>query len=772
MNFKNILFSIFLVAISTAFASGLHAQENGSISGTVTDQKTGETLPGVNVWLENTNRGTSTDSDGQFKLDELSAGFHELVFSFVGYKKQTKTVSVSEGDETEISIALVPNPVMLEGIRVTALRPDQIANEQLESTDVREANPRDSGELMRNIAGVDAVRRGPVGLDPVVRGLRESEVGTYLDGTRIFPGGPARMDSPLSHLDPSAIETIEVVKGPYALNWGAGNMSAVRVETKPLSSIRKPFEVVLNSGYDSNLNAIEQAVSFQGSQGKFGYWLHGAWREGNDYESGNGSDIPADFLSRELRGKLGYDISNNSQVNFSMGYQNQKNIDYPGRLLNADFFNTYNYSLNWSWNPGNGPLTALKANAYINNVDHGMDNDEKPTAQPNPNRTPPFALDIGVDSKTDVRGGKLSAELDISESWDLETGFDIYSANREATRTIDRRDEGMKPPAFPLTDLMWPDATITDAGFYTKANHRLSDKLSASGTVRIDFVSADANTISQFFAENVSTDLDATETNLNGSLTLSYLPIDNWTIGVGLGSVVRTADATERYSDRIPASKAQTSAEFVGNPSLDPERSTQGDLWIDASYPRWSLSVNAFGRHMDNYITLTPTDLPKRLPLSPETVFQYINGEAVFWGFDISTSYRLLNPLRFKTTISYLWGEDTSLDEPALGVAPFSLDAALRYEAEDRPLYIEGGILWVSKQDRVAVSRGETPTDRYVTSNLQAGMTFWQMVSLQAGVKNITDNNYVNHLNAKNPFTGMQLPEPGRLFFADITVRF
>ena len=40
------------------------------------------------------------------------------------------------------------------------------------------------------------------------------------------------------------------------------------------------------------------------------------------------------------------------------------------------------------------------------------------------------------------------------------------------------------------------------------------------------------------------------------------------------------------------------------------------------------------------------------------------------------------------------------------------------------------------------------------------------------GVKNITDEQYVNHLNAKNPFTGMAIPEPGRIFFGDITIRF
>ena len=75
--------------------------------------------------------------------------------------------------------------------------------------------------------------------------------------------------------------------------------------------------------------------------------------------------------------------------------------------------------------------------------------------------------------------------------------------------------------------------------------------------------------------------------------------------------------ALERYADRFPASKAQTSAEFQGNPLLSPERSTQGDLWLEGSYPRVNVSLNAFARRMDDYITLTTTDLTPLLPLSP-----------------------------------------------------------------------------------------------------------------------------------------------------------
>lgn len=323
-----------------------------------------------------------------------------------------------------------------------------------------------------------------------------------------------------------------------------------------------------------------------------------------------------------------------------------------------------------------------------------------------------------------------------------------------------------------FTDLMWPDATIMDAGLFAKASHSISERLSTSGTLRFDLVNADADTVSQFFADNVSTDLDASEFNVSGSFTMSYFFRKNWSLGFGIGSVVRTADATERYSDRIPASKAQTSAEFVGNPDLDPERSSQVDLWIDASYPQWSVSLNMFARHMDDYITLSPTNLPKRLPLSPETVYRYVNGEANFWGFDVSTSYRIIEPLTVHAGMEYLWGKDLRVDEPALGVSPLSLDTGLRYDFTSLPLYTEANLQWVGEQDRVAATRGENSTDGYVTADFKTGLTLWQNVSIQAGVKNITDKNYVNHLNAKNPFTGQPLPEPGRIFYGDISFRF
>ena len=74
------------------------------------------------------------------------------------------------------------------------------------------------------------------------------------------------MDSPLTHLDPSAVRSMEVVKGPYALTWGAGNLSAIRIETQPLPEVETSPRGSLAAGYDSNLQASETTGKvFRGS---------------------------------------------------------------------------------------------------------------------------------------------------------------------------------------------------------------------------------------------------------------------------------------------------------------------------------------------------------------------------------------------------------------------------------------------------------------------------------------------------------------------------
>jgi len=737
------------------------AGQQGRLTGRVVSAESGQPISGAVVRVADETRWTATANDGSYRL-VVSAGQHVVSLEALGYRATTLEADVPAGGSTTLDVRLETRPLALEGIQVSTLRPDLSPTAKLEGRAVEEANPKDSGELLRAMDGVDAVRRGPLGLDPVVRGLRETEVGTYLDGTRLFPAGPARMDSPLTHLDPSAVRSIEVVKGPYALTWGAGNLSAIRVETQPLPDAESTPHGSVSAGYDTNLQASETSGKAYGREGPVGYFLHGAWREGGDYESGGGESIPGDFESWDVRGKLSVELDESSDLGLSIGYQEQGPIDYPGRLLTADFFQSLNLSARYDFRPAEGALRDLSIQLYRNDVEHGMDNTGKPTRMSMPGRMPPFALDVQVESGIEVTGYRAAAELAVGEATTLEVGSDLVRTNRDATRFIRRLDNGM----LMFEDMMWPDATISDLGGFGRLAWS-NDVVRLSGTTRVDFVSAEAPTASDFFLDNVGRDLTSYETNVSAAATASFDVDEAWTLALGLGSAVRTADASERYSDRIPASKAQTPAEFMGNPDLDPERSTQGDVWIDGSFTDFAVHVGAFARRIDDYITIAPTSLPKRLPLSPDIVFQYVNGEATFYGLDASATIGLGPVFTLDARASYLWGRDDALDEPAIGVAPMSGSLGLRYEEEAGRLYLEAILNATAEQTRVSTSRNEGPTDGYATGDVKAGFGLGNGVTLRTGILNVWDEAYHNHLNARNPFTGQPVPEPGRIFFLD-----
>jgi iron complex outermembrane recepter protein len=759
--------AILTTALLAAHAPAAHAQQqHGWIRAEVTDAD-GAALRGATVQIPASPVGALTDAAGRAVLGPVPVGAREVRASSLGFRGATMTVQVPAGDTVTVRFRIDQAPVEIGGISVSVLRPDLRSELELPEQQVREANPHDIGAVLRTLPGLDAVRRGALGLDPVVRGLRDTQVGAYVDGMRTLPGGPGGMDSPLSHVDPSAVRSIQVVKGPYALAWGAGNLSAIRVETAPLPGPdARPVAAGFFLGHDTNLGAREGGLELFGSQGRLAYTASGAWREGSDYTSGAGVEIPSGFLSRELRGRVGYRPTPSSSLTLSGWYQDQADIDYPGRPLDAEWFHTTSGSLRWQHAPAAGRLRALDVTAYVYRVDHGMNNDGKPTALPNPDRMPAFPLDIRTVSGVDMVGGRVTADVLPGGGIALEVGVDGYRADHVAEREIHRRDTGARTAHH----LIWGGARIATAGAFVRADRALGP-VTASGTVRLDRVEAAADTASEFFLQRVSSDLESSETNLSGSLTLTLPLSRSWSVSAGAGSVLRTAEANERFSDRNPARKSQIGAEFVGDPQLRPERCTQADLWLEAAYPRFVASLNLFARRLDDHITVQSTELPRQSMMSAPTVFRYVNGTARYHGAEASVAVALPHALTLSSAAAYLHGHDLTLDEPMIGVPPLRGDIGLRWQPHAGGGFVEGSLRAVARQDRVSPTRGEQTTPGYTTADLQAGFSLPGGIFLRTGVNNLFDREYVNHLNARNPFTGIALPEPGRVLFIRLSYR-
>lgn len=106
---------------SKASSKAQYFFETVNVRGNVRDVETNEPIPGINVYVAGTLKGSSTDINGNFELKGLSPGKYEIVFSHIVYNLAHTLVTV-EGDQqfVHIPIKLEPKITQLQDVEVVA----------------------------------------------------------------------------------------------------------------------------------------------------------------------------------------------------------------------------------------------------------------------------------------------------------------------------------------------------------------------------------------------------------------------------------------------------------------------------------------------------------------------------------------------------------------------------------------------------------------------------------------------------------------------------
>jgi iron complex outermembrane receptor protein len=247
--------SLTAVAFALSFlCAGLAFAQETTVSGTVTDAQSGETLPGVNVTIQGTQSGTVTDAQGQYELG-VPGPNATLVFSFVGYRSET----VQVGDRTVIDVSLQQDVGQLDQVVVTGYgsqRRQEITG-SVSSVDIDAANvgqttsPQDL--LRGRVSGVQVLdNSGEPGAGTSVRIRGTSSItagaeplyvidGVPINSTNVTPGGASSggvssssSSNPLALINPQDIESMQVLKdaAATAIYGSQGANGVVLIETK------------------------------------------------------------------------------------------------------------------------------------------------------------------------------------------------------------------------------------------------------------------------------------------------------------------------------------------------------------------------------------------------------------------------------------------------------------------------------------------------------------------------------------------------------------
>lgn len=236
------------------------------IEGKVTDEA-GQALPLANVFIKETNVGTTTDSRGFFRLI-TKPGKYTLEVSYVGYEKKRIEINLKPDQTLQLNIKLKSTTFEIAGIEVTAekefipLTPE--TKSVIKSGEIEHIQASSLGDVVKMIPGVDAtnpslnyvekasIRRGDaIGTQIIMNGVPISNNANLQIGIGY---STANSGVDLRSIPAENIEEVEVVRGIASAQYGdfTDGLVIVRTKVKP-EPIRAKFKYNPRL-YESNLS--------------------------------------------------------------------------------------------------------------------------------------------------------------------------------------------------------------------------------------------------------------------------------------------------------------------------------------------------------------------------------------------------------------------------------------------------------------------------------------------------------------------------------------
>ena len=245
------------------------------IRGSVFDQKTGETLPGVTVFLEGTTIGTLTDFDGNFSLS-VEGGTYELRLSYISYEtKRIQNLVVKPGATvvldnlmlSEAQVQLSEVVVTAEAVRntesalITLKQKSANLIDGISASGFRKMGDSDAASSLKRVTGI-SVEGGKY---VYVRGLGDRYTKTMLNGMDIPGLDPDRNTLQMDIFPTNVIDNIIVLKTftpelPADFTGGV-----IDIATKDFPEVKKAT-ITFSAGYNPDMHFNSKFLTYEGGK--------------------------------------------------------------------------------------------------------------------------------------------------------------------------------------------------------------------------------------------------------------------------------------------------------------------------------------------------------------------------------------------------------------------------------------------------------------------------------------------------------------------------
>jgi iron complex outermembrane receptor protein len=589
----------FFIALLLGFSVFASAQNR--ITGTI-KQVQNKPMAGVTIALPEIHKETISDEKGNYVISNLPSGNFKIVFSFIGYATQSKTIVVNQ-KTLQLDVVLEETLHQMDEVIIsTAFNKLQSQNVmKVEHQSIKTLQQRGAATLIEGLAtipGVSQVSTGTAIGKPVIRGMSGNRVLVYSQGVRL-----ENQQFGEEHglgLNDAGVESVEVIKGPASLLYGSDAIGGVLYFNPEKFGKSNTSELNFNQKYFSNTNGTNSSI---------GYKL-------------SGEDLK--FTTR---------ISNNKHADYKIAKGDRVTNT---RYNELDFKTALGYS--------NARFSSTLRYNY-NKLDLGIP--EAGIAEQTNSKTPDFPKQdvishiLSLNNSIFFYNSKLEADLgyinnDRSEFEDSEVAvlqMKLKTVNYNIKYYLPKLGkvesifgvQGMQQTNLnSAEEILIPDATTTDFGVFGTANYEWKKNVIQAG-LRWDNRNITTTEHGISGDEGYFAAIDRKFQSFNSSLGLKSSIKENIILRLNLATGFRAPNLAELISNGVHEGSNRYE---IGNSTLQNEQNFQTDLNLEYRNPHFELFVNGFYNHINNYIFIAPNGNQ----IAGNDVYDYLQENATLFG--------------------------------------------------------------------------------------------------------------------------------------------
>ncbi|MEP6616355.1 MAG: TonB-dependent receptor [Ginsengibacter sp.] len=759
-----------------------------TLSGKITDAKTGMALQSASVYISDLKVGTTSNQDGNYVIHNLPQGTYLVEAGYATYKNLLKTITLNKNTiqdfVMDVSITEINEVVVTGTSRATSIRRNPVPIISINKQFLQQNLSTNIIDAISKVPGISAVTTGPNVSKPFIRGLGFNRILALYDGVR--QEGQQWGDEHGIEVDQNTVEKVEVVKGPASLIYGSDAVAGVVNLLPPNPPAEGKTIGEIANEYQTNNRLIENSAMLAGHQKSFVWMGRFSHKMATNYQNKiDGRVYNTGFKETDLSGMIGVNHSSGfSHLGFSIfndlqeipdGDRDSGSRRFTKQITEADTLRPIV--------PDN-ELTTYDISTLHQHVQHYR------IYNANSFRVGGGRLTLNLAYQKSIRREYSHPQIFIPGLYLLLNTFSYdvkYNFAEKNGWGVTAGVNGMyqKNNAEKGTEFIIPSYQQFDAGPFIFIKKTLKD-LELAGGLRYDvrsftnkelFIKTDSTT---GFDKPVSgNDISGADqpffaykqtfSGISGSFGLSYRFSEHISGKFNIGRGFRSPNISEISANGVHPG---TNTYQLGNLNFKPEFNLQEDLGITYTTPHFSLDAEVFNNNINNYIfnsKLLNSQGQDSIIVTGNQTFQFLQGKAQLYGAELSLDIHPhpLDWLHFENSLSVVYG--TSKGASALSkindsskylpfIPPFHTFSELRANIKKVANGVVNGFAkiqleYYAAQNRAYLAFGtETPTSAYKLVNAGFGVDIdnkksTSILSFSFLVNNLFDVAYQSHLN-------------------------